>query len=475
MHMFVAPDVCGTSSREDQSALPYHRPTGSHKHTTGESVRATSKLMQMGLIRFKLGFIIPLGAQPQQCHDMITPNDMYSDLTCAFSGAFLITGGFAAILWGFLRSLSLHLQICWQVSLGKKFFWCSLFAGWGIPIVFSAVTLAVTSVSYRFGQTCYINHDKALQDYWGPLLAFAAVSTILQFVTFGYCVRVYIRSLFHGDSGSYHSTGLPSYNGSIKKVPAKVAYGRVRKVLALQWRGIMIVLIILTNVVFLAVVFIKSDNTEQAAVENLGRAEPWLLCLVLNPTDHSACLDKATSLVTKESIVMAAVILLSLNGIWALLFLGRMSMVHGWIDLLRGGFKRSHDFVSVDARRLSATPHNFEMVTRPAVYSFKETEPRITSISSDGETDTIMEMSPLGKKEFTSSEKGYVAPSLSFSSPRPPSAGRRLSNSSRAPSIGRIEGLPSRQASLVKPQGRDWDPSATHAKPLRNNSGFTRI
>lgn len=48
----------------------------------------------------KLGFIIPLGAQPDQCHDAITPNDMYSDLTCAFSGACLLAGGFAAISWG---------------------------------------------------------------------------------------------------------------------------------------------------------------------------------------------------------------------------------------------------------------------------------------------------------------------------------------------------------------------------------------
>ena len=236
---------------------------------------------------------------------------MYSDLTCAFSGACLVVGGFAAIMWGFLRSLSLHLQICWQVVLGRKFFWSSLLAGWGVPIVFAATMLAITGVSYRFGDTCHINHDKALQDYWGPLLAFAAVSTILQFVTFGYCIRVYIRSLFNDDPTTENSSVLPSYSGSIKKVPAKVAYGRVRKVMALQWRGIMIVLLIIANVVFLAVMFVKTDNTEKAAIENLGKAEPWLLCLVLNPTNHSVCLDKAKGLVTKEATVMAALILLS--------------------------------------------------------------------------------------------------------------------------------------------------------------------
>lgn len=319
----VAGMVCSLSLLLSYVVLPVEK-TSRHYLTVGLVIAVS--LLQVNQWKpgstwdrancLQLGFIIPLGAQPQQCHDAVTPNDMYSDLTCAFSGACLVVGGFAAILWGFLRSLSLHLQICWQVVLGRKFFWCSLLAGWGIPAVFAAATLATTGVSYRFGDTCHINHDKALQDYWGPLLGFAAVSTILQFATFGYCIRVYIRSLFNSDSTSNNSSGLPSYNGSIKKVPAKVAYGRVRKVLALQWRGIMVVIIIIANVVFLAVVFVQSDNTEHAAIENLGKAEPWLLCLVLNPANHSVCLEKAAFLVTKEATVMAVLILLSvcLNG-----------------------------------------------------------------------------------------------------------------------------------------------------------------
>jgi hypothetical protein len=46
-----------------------------------------------------LGFVIPLGAKPEQCYNEITPNDMYSSLTCAFSGAFLISGGMSMAVW----------------------------------------------------------------------------------------------------------------------------------------------------------------------------------------------------------------------------------------------------------------------------------------------------------------------------------------------------------------------------------------
>ena len=133
---------------------------------------------------------------------------------------------------GFLRSVSIHLQICWQVVPGDKFFWASLAAGWGLLALFTSITLPVTGTSYRFGATCHINHNKALDDYWGPLLTFAAISTILQFATFGYCIKVYIRSLIEdgpGKSASQTSSGeLPSHNsrsGSIRTVTAKLIAG----------------------------------------------------------------------------------------------------------------------------------------------------------------------------------------------------------------------------------------------------------
>ncbi|KAI4233762.1 MAG: hypothetical protein L6R40_006994 [Gallowayella cf. fulva] len=386
----------------------------------------------------QLGFIVPLGAQPERCHDAITPNDMFSDLTCAFSGACLLAGGFAAILWGFLRSLSLHLQICWQVVPGQKIFWGSLLAGWGLPILFGSVALARTGVSYRFGDTCHINHEKALQDYWGPLLAFAAVSTILQFATLGYCIRVYIRALFKDDGRSQSSSRLPSHNGSVKTVTAKQAYRRVQKAVAVQWRGIVVVIIIIVNVVFLAVVFVSMDNTEQAVMENFGKAEPWLSCLVLSGGDKNMCLDKVKGLTTSEPTVMAVLILMSLNGIWTLLFLGRASMIPAWFDLIRKRFARKHDFVSVDARRHSGNARPYEMITSPpqSAYTPKAPEAVVTSPPIDGET--IVVLSPQTR------EAKYVSPTMSFSTPRPPSSGRS--------------------------HGREWDPVNTYARPWSPNA-----
>lgn len=424
----------------------------------------------LGVCILQLGFIIPLAAKPEQCHDGITPNDMKSDLTCAFSGACLLVGGFAAITWVFIRSLFLHLQICWQVQPGRKFFWFSVLAGWAIPITFATIVLVLTGVSYRFGDTCHINHDKAVQDYWIPLLCLAGASLVLQFSTFGYCIRVYIKALLNDDvnSTSHNGSGLPSYSGSVMTVTTRQAYQRVKKVISLQWRGIVIVLIIIANVTFLAVVFISMDNTTEAAKEDFTKLQPWLLCLIINEGNKNACLDLVEKHVASEATVMAVLIILALNGIWVLLFLGRFTMVQAWIDLFKLKFGRKHpDFVSVDARRHSLRlPGDYKMIVSPAsTYRGVDTPsmPEKATLSPNGEKGT-MAVSPSSvystdrRAEYFGKESRYASPTLSFSSPRPPSA------SGRGGVVGGGDG------GWGGAMGREWDPSTTHAKSIEMGS-----
>ena len=435
---------------------------------------------------------------------------------------------------------------------GKKFFWSSVAAGWGLPGLFIAIALPITRTSYRFGATCHINHPEALQDYWGPLLAFAALSTLIQLTTFFYCMKVYLKSLFSdstiNSTSQVSSNGLPSYNsrpGSVKTVTAGQAYRRVKKVIALQWRGTVIVLIIIINVVFLAVVFVQMDNTVTAAMQDLSRAEPWLLCLVLNGGDKTPCLEKVQEahLATKEATVMAVLIVLSLNGIWTLLFLGRGSMIKGWIELIRRPFTTRTDFVSVDARRYSAmsgapsSAKHYEMITSPStrppskpisLASTMPLKPEAAALGSPGfERDgrsrdglSPLPQSPVSptseyrendyfSKEthvsnppsFAAKEAEYRSPKLSFSTPRPPSAGRtasfsrpisrpysresqqrafspQLGSTSRAfsPALPPAQERPgSNAARSVTPSAiLDWDPTSTHARAMTATPESTR-
>ena len=244
----------------------------------------------------------------------------------------------------FMRALALHLQICWQVVTGRKFFVAAQLAGWAIPAIMVAASLALTGVSFRFGDTCHINHRNGLQVFWAPLLTCAAAAIVVQFATyarpsrktipqdhpvkssesveltcfgsssFGYCVKVYLQSLIEDRRDQTNgSSTLPSHSGSVRTATAAHAYRRVKRVAALQWRPIAVVLLILTNVVFFSFIFIFLDQTMTLSGEMLERARPWLLCLVSNDGDKNKCLDMAHKIMLGEPTVMAVLLLLSVR------------------------------------------------------------------------------------------------------------------------------------------------------------------
>lgn len=83
----------------------------------------------------------------------------------------------------FVRALSMHLQICWDIVPGRKFFYFSQALGWGVPAAIFAATITVTGVSFRFGNACHVNHEKSMQSFWGWLLAIAAAAVVMQLST----------------------------------------------------------------------------------------------------------------------------------------------------------------------------------------------------------------------------------------------------------------------------------------------------
>ncbi|KAI0100401.1 hypothetical protein GGR51DRAFT_355243 [Nemania sp. FL0031] len=369
--------------------------------------------LTVAVVFMNLGFIIPLAGKPEECYNEITPHGQDSSSICAASGAFLLLGGWSGVLWIFLRALSLHLQICWQMVVGRNYMWFSQALGWGIPIIGLILLLVFSGVSFRFGQTCHINHENSLADFWIPLLIFAGLTVVIQFATFGYCIKVYLASLADGGQSSAHSGG-PSYSNSIRTMTPRQAYRRVRRVVQLQWRGIVIVLIIIADVIFFTITFIFLDNTVEDIKNNPLKAENWILCLAKSGGDKNACLDAAASLVVGLPVVTAVLILLAMNGIWLLLILGRWSMATGWIEwfgTLLG--RQNKEFVSVDARMdLKNDPRSYEMLDRD---STAKNEEILTPSSA---------MSPLSPGRKTPDYFGRTAPyrphQRSFSSPRAP-------------------------------------------------------
>ncbi|KKZ63489.1 hypothetical protein EMCG_02220 [[Emmonsia] crescens] len=372
-----------------------------------------SVCLTIGIVLMELSFIVPLIAKPEQCFNAITPNDMKSDLACAFSGALIIFGGWGVIMW--------------------------------IPAVGLALALSITGTSYRFGNICHINHDNSLADFWGPLMGLAAAALVIQFVTLGYCIHVYIKSLLDNNPTTDNSSVLPSHPGSVRTVSARQAYRRVRRVIQLQWRGIAVVLTIIANLIFLTIIFLSLDNSARRTPELAKKSEPWVFCLVLSKGNKNQCEYLAAHLGPNEASIFAVLILLSLSGIWTIFFLGRYSMILGWIDLAKRKLMRSGEFVSVDARGGGSSTRDYEMINPSRKETVKTPEPLLSSSPSVLSMSTVRYSAGKSDPEAYAPEVKYNSPALSFSTPRPPSASHNSNNS-------RYTG------------GRDWNPQTTFAR-----------
>ncbi|KAJ5722025.1 hypothetical protein N7488_000060 [Penicillium malachiteum] len=413
----------------------------------------------LGICVMEIAFIIPLGVKPNQCYNEITPNDMYSNLSCAFSGSMLLFGGWLCVMWSFIRTIAFHLQVCWEVVLGPKFMWGAFLFGFGIPAIGLAVMLKITGVSFRFGEICHINIYKGLHDYWIPLMVFASVALILQVSTMAYCIHVYLRSLFDKSASTGdNSSGIPSYTASVRTVSARHAWRRMQRVLRLQWRGVTLVMIILGNVIFFAVVFIELDTEDSPTAANLKKVEPWFECLAAG-YDKKECVSLAAGMGPNEATVLAMVYLLALVGFWNFILFARPLMFAGWLDFIRTAFSRRHEFISADANdRFADDSKGFEMLTtttvrtpHPEPYNMRSPSPdrmagrspvdipsRVNSLSSVQSPNRMNSPSPtFDRNVHFGQEARYVRPNMSFSGPRPPSSSQNT---------------------------REWDPSSTFAR-----------
>lgn len=385
-------------------------------------------------ILMALGFVIPLGARPEQCYDEITPHDMYSSLTCAFSGAFLVAGGLSFAVWIFIRALSMHLQICWDVTPGTKFFYWAQGLGWSVVAAFLALTLTLTGVSFRFGDVCHVNAQHSMSDLWGPLLAISAGAVLLQGSTFAYCIKVYLQNMFSDEQQETQSSvGLPSYTHSLPTRSARAVYRRVSKVLWLQWRGITLVLFVLVDVIFFSVAFIWLNAMTLHAINDIKDLKPWLICLLRNPTDPAPCYTIGQSMTVSESTVIAILMMLSIAGLQCFFLLVRWSTITGWLELFRTKLGENREFVSLDAKSNACELEmkNYDETDAPILYG-------PTSLANHSAVVAHSNTQDQFEKETQEMEREYRSPNLSFSTPQPRS-----------------------QTRMTKVE---WDPTSSHAR-----------
>ena len=133
-----------------------------------------------------------------------------------------------------------------------------------------------------------------------------------------------------------------------------------------------------------------------------------------------------------------------MTGFWCLIFLGRWSMVLGWVDLIKRRLTHDHEFVSADARRLSNDPRTYEMLSSPSSPQPMLKPPDNATMSSHSFRKVNFSPEPDSKSEyFGDGTMGYLSPVSNFSSPRPSHA----------------------------LHGREWDSTTTYARGERTLTG----
>lgn len=196
-----------------------------------------------------------------------------------------------------------------------------------------------------------------MADFWGWLIAASGIAIILQVATVGYCLHVYLRNLMDdGDSVDTEGSGEQrgQYQGSVRTQTTRAVFSRLKRVLYLQWRGMVIVTNLLFDVIFFTIVFVYLDDYSTNAEKNLVRAEPWLTCLVTNGGDKNKCFSLGEKWLVSENVLAAVLFILSFAGFEVFLLLFRGSIITGWREFFATRFfshRHSHkqEFVSLDA------------------------------------------------------------------------------------------------------------------------------
>ncbi|KAG9556035.1 Trimethyllysine dioxygenase, partial [Aureobasidium melanogenum] len=335
-------------------------PEKSHRHYLSIGLIVSNVLLQLAII-------VPLGSKPSMCYDAITPNDMYSDLSCAFSGALLLWGGMASVCWVLSRALWTHLRVCWNRSDTQFFLIASQIFCWGIPTILTAVCMKYTGVSYRLANVCLPNNKHTFTTYFGWMIAFASLAFVLQIATGFYCLYIYLMNLWKSSSSSSSrntgtSSELPTSATTSTwdrpwKATRQQAWARVRRVFILQWRNILLCIGATAIVAMLSGVFV-SLNTSLARdkARGFGAKEiaGWAACLVIT-LDKNQCLPLAKQLGITEAAVSASLVIIGLTGLSTFALLMRWSTLVAWYDLLRGSRNRrdSEDFLNAEPRRIT--------------------------------------------------------------------------------------------------------------------------
>ncbi|KAF2747996.1 hypothetical protein M011DRAFT_476628 [Sporormia fimetaria CBS 119925] len=358
-------------------------------------------------------FVIPVAVDPPMCYDAITPHDMRSSQSCAWTGALVTLGGLGCAVWVFLRSLWLHIRIFWDRDPGRMFKWGSILVGTLLPIVFSHRHALHNRLHLPHGADLppkpreRILHLLAMAHY----LLYRRVPP--QVVTTAYCIWVYLRT----------RRAEAARNASYAQHQRKAnTWHTVKELFLLQWRNIAVCVLTIIGSIAFFIVFWSQDSKLGRVFndpQNIKPVKTWIVCHTLSRGDKDECRRYVEGFTVPRSSVLASLILASLVGIEIFILLFRFSMLLAWRDLLISLSYRAK-INRPPSPELTSLDNPDQYLVQPKRSTFDSETPSSDHRSSGaGRAEELDDLSPTLHRrpgyERVTSESGLLAPATSNS------------------------------------------------------------
>lgn len=213
----------------------------------------------------------------------------------------------------FLRSLWLFVRIVYDVAPGRKFMFGRIAAGTLLPIALLVAVLTSTGFSNRMGSTCLPSHENAISTFRVWLVVFAILGFVLQLITTGHCVWVYMRTLRRQRSIPSANQG---YGQSRDRYTNLQTWANTKKLFVLQWRNIILSVVVLVGSLVFFIVFWTQDSRLGKVfndASNRKLVKTWILCQILSKGDKQEYKKYVSDFTVNEWAVVTALILASVS------------------------------------------------------------------------------------------------------------------------------------------------------------------
>jgi hypothetical protein len=205
----------------------------------------------------------------------------------------------------------------------------------------------VSGFAYRAATQCFVINGEGGFIVMGFWIGFAGLALVLQLVTTGYCVIVFLSShrLRTGHikaarrSMSWQTLRFwkrePRPEGDGFHHPHKRWRG-IRHTVSMQRRIILLTVALVIEVVFFTAIFWASEErVKSRSNPSNPQTQEFAACLVYSGGNRELCLPYAQYLVLSKNSILGAFGMFSLAGVQAFAFLFRSSMLVAWWELAK--------------------------------------------------------------------------------------------------------------------------------------------